>query len=118
MKLSAIKEALESQGILDHRQLMTYATLSGTIRGAAFQNVVAICFQPEQLQLYRANLDNTLGELLLSCPYREISGYDPHNRFLYSYTAFSWGTDRFRFFNYDKKVFAQGFRDAGIAAEK
>lgn len=114
MKLSAVKDQLEAQGILDSRRLMTYATLSGTVGGGEFQNIVAVCFQRDRLRLYRCKLDNTVGELLTVCPYSEITDYVSRNRFLYSYTEFSCGQDRFRLFDYDKKALAQGFSDAGI----
>lgn len=114
MKISQVKADLRQKGILDHRMLLSYATLTGTVSGEAFQNIVAICFQQDRLQLYRANLDNALGPLLCSCPYAEIKEFDLHSRFLYSYTAFRCGEDSFRFYSYDKKVFVQAFRDAGL----
>lgn len=114
MNIRHIKAELVSAGILDQRQLLSYATLTATIQGQAFQNIVAVCFQGDGLSLYRANLDNTLGPLLVRCPYEAITEFDLHSRFLYSYTAFRCGSDRFRFYSYDKAVFLQGFRDAGL----
>lgn len=114
MKITALKADLLRKGILDERQLLTYATLSGTIQNSYFQNIVALCFQKEQVQIYRANLDNTLGNLLLECPYEKIINYVPHNRILYSYTEMTYEHNQLKFFNYNKKVFAQGFRDGGL----
>lgn len=115
MKLSSVKSDLLQKGVLDSRQLLSYATMSGTLQGSYFQNIVAVCFQQDRLVLYRANLDNTLGDLLLSCPYNEITGYQAKNRILYGYTEFTFAGDALRFYNYDKKVFRQGFGEGGVA---
>lgn len=114
MNIRHIKAQLLQSGQLDPRQLLSYATLTATIRGESFQNIVGVCFQPSALNIYRARLDNTLGELLVCCSYDALRDFDLHDRFLYSYTAFVCGEDRFRFYSYDKKVFRQGFRDAGL----
>ena len=114
MNIKDVKADLLQSGKLDARQLLSYATLTATIQGKAFQNIVAVCFQEDGLSLYRANLDNTLGELLSRCSYDALTDFDMHNRFLYSFTCFRYGDDQFRFYSYDKKVFLQGFRDAGL----
>lgn len=114
MNIKDVKAELLQSGKLDSRQLLSYATLTATIQGQAFQNIVAVCFQQDRLSLYRANLDNTLGALLVRCNYETLTDFDLHSRFLYSYTSFRCGDDQFRFYSYDKKVFCQGFRDAGL----
>ena len=114
MNINSVKDQLLDAGILDQRRLLTYATLTATLHGESFQNIVAVCFQPEQLLLCRANLDNSLGDTLAVCPYTELTEFELRHRLLYSYTAFRHGEDRFRFYSYDKKVFLQGFQDAGL----
>lgn len=68
MRISEVKKLLTSQGKLDERQLFSYATLTGTVRGENFQNLVAVVFGREQLDLYRAQTDGSVGENLVSVP--------------------------------------------------
>ena len=114
MNIQAVKKELLETGLLDQRKLLSYATLTATLQGETFQNIVAVCFRREDLYICRANLDNTLGAPLKICPYRELKDFEMRHRLLYSYTAFRHEDDRFRFYSYDKKVFLQGFREAGF----
>lgn len=114
MRLAAVKSDLIARGILDERALMSYATLTGSVAGKTFQNIVAVCFQADHLLIFRANLDNSLGELLLRCRYQDLTEFILCRRFLYSYTSFTCQGNSLRFYSYDKRVFLQGFRDAGL----
>lgn len=75
MRLAAVKSDLIARGILDERALMSYATLTGSVAGKTFQNIVAVCFQADHLLIFRANLDNSLGELLLRCRYQDLTEF-------------------------------------------
>ena len=114
MNIQAVKNELLESGMLDQRKLLSYATLTATLQGVSFQNIVAVCFRQEDLSICQANLDNTLGLSLKTCPYRELMEFELRHRLLYSYTSFVHGEDHFRFYSYDKKVFLQGFRDSGL----
>lgn len=114
MRLSEVKESMKKQGRLDDRGLMCYATLTGTVNGQSFQNLVAAVFSLEQLMLYHANMDGSVGEALVSIPYGAMTDFRLRHRFWYSYTEFKAPSGNYRFYNYDKKVFLQGFREAGL----
>lgn len=114
MNINTVKEQLLDRGVLDQRRLLTYATMTATLQGKCFQNIVAVCFQQAQLVLCRANLDNSLGDTLAALPFSELTEFELRHRLLYSYTFFRHGEDCFRFYSYDRKVFLQGFRDAGL----
>lgn len=112
MRLYDIKKQLQQEGKLEQDALFSYATLSATIHGNSFQNLVAVAFQKNQLQLYHANIDGSVGSCLCSIPYAHIEHFVQKHRFLYSYTEFSAENDHFRFYSYDKKVFSRGFLSA------
>lgn len=114
MRLSDVKNQLLNQGKLDTRQLLSYATLSAKIEGENFQNLVAVAFEQEKLSLYRANIDGSLGTLLVDICYKDMENFSLKHRLLYSTTRFTCHKGSFQFFSYDKKVFLQGFRDAGL----
>ena len=114
MKISEVKKELTEKGLLDQRQLFCYSTLTGVINGQSFQNLVGIVFGESQMTLYGGNMDGSLKEALVTISYDSIQRFDFHQRFLYAYVSFSAGTDTFRFYNYDKKVMKQGFKDAGL----
>lgn len=114
MKISQVKTNLTGEGILDERQLFCYSTLAGVIGGSSFQNLVGIVFAETELQLYGANMDGSLKELILRVPFSAIKNFNFAEKFLYSNVSFSAGIDTFRFYNYDKKIMKQGFKDAGL----
>lgn len=114
VRISDVKKLLKSQGKLDNRELFSYATLTGIVHGESFQNLVAAVFESDILSLYRAQTDGSVGDLLVSVPYSEMKDFQLKNRFLYSYTSLSSPAGSFRFYSYDKKIFQQGFRDAGM----
>ena len=114
MRLSEVKQMMREQGKLDDRELLCYAKLAGTIQGASFQNLVAVIFSKDTLDLYHANIDGSVGESLISVPYASIKDFQLKHRFWYSYTSFSAPSGSYRFYNYDKHVFIKGFRDATL----
>ena len=114
MRISEVKRLLKNEGKLDNRQLFSYATLTGTVRGESFQNLVAVVFGRDQLDLYRAQTDGSVVEILVSVPYSDMKEFQLRHRFLYSFTSFSSPAGSFRFYSYDKKVFLQGFRDTDM----
>lgn len=114
MRLSEVKEMMKQDGKLDARGLLCYSTLTGTIQEQNFQNLVAVVFSETDLNLYRANMDGSVGEILVSIPYTAIQAFQLKHRFWYSFTEFTAPAGNFRFYNYDRKVFIQGFRDAGL----
>lgn len=118
MRLSEVKETLKQEGKLDQRGLISYATLTGTVLGESFQNLVAAIFETDTLSLYRAEIDGSVGALLVSVPYCQMTKFQLRHRFLYSFTEFSAESGNFRFYSYDKNVFVRGFRDAGLLEEK
>lgn len=117
MRLSEVKEQLKKQGALDSRELVSYATLSGTALGSPFQNLVAAVFGETALTLYHANIDGSIGAILVQIPYGTISRFTQKHRFLYSYTAFTADSGDYRFLSYDKKVFLTGFTHAGLTGK-
>lgn len=44
MRLSEVKKNLDSTGLLDDRQLFSYATCAGTLLGKSYQNLVGAAF--------------------------------------------------------------------------
>ena len=112
MRLSQVIEQLAEY--LDDRRLFSYATAVGTLSGSSFQNLMGIAFGPSSLTLFTAKTDGSVGEILLELPYDRIQFFRQKHRFLYSYTEFSAEDTRLRFYNYNKKVFRQGFADAGL----
>ena len=112
MRLSQVIEQLTES--LDSRKLFSYATAVGILSGTSFQNLMGIAFGPSKLTLFSAKTDGSVGKILLELPYDRIQTFRRKHRFLYSYTEFSTGDTRLRFYNYNKKVFRQGFTDAGL----
>ena len=112
MRLSQVLEELNEY--LDSRKLFSYATAVGTLSGNSFQNLMGIAFGPSRLTLFSAKTDGSIGEILLELSYDRIQTFRQKQRFLYSYTEFSAGDARLRFYNYNRKVFRQGFADAGL----
>lgn len=115
MRMSEVKKNMKESGRLDDRALLSYATLTGKVLDSDFQNLVAAVFSKDTLDLYRANMGGSVEDLLVSVAYKDMENLQIRHRFLYSFTAFTSPQGNFRFYNYDKKVFLQGFRDAGIA---
>ena len=109
MRLSEVKKQLHAAGLLDDRQLFTYATGAGTLLGKNYQNLVGAAFRGNTLTLLQAKTDGSVGDILLSVQLGDLERFTQKHRFLYSYTEFSWGNTALRFYNYDKKVFLQGF---------
>lgn len=118
MRLSEVKEIMIKEGKLDQRKLISYATLTGTVLGESFQNLVAAVFDETSLSLYRAEIDGKIGPLLVTVPYAQMTKFRLKHRFLYSFTEFSADSGDFRFYSYDKQVFLRGFRDAGLVEGK
>lgn len=118
MQLSKLKRQMQRDGNLDDRGLLCYAMLTGTVSGNSYQNLVGAAFLPDVLQLYRANIDGSLSDPLIRIPYTEIQNFVLKHRLLYSFTEFDLIGDHLRFYNYDKKVFLRGFRDAGTLASR
>lgn len=114
MRLSEVKAMMKQEGKLDARELLCYSTLTGTVQGQDFQNLVAAVFTETDLNLYQANIDGSVGEILVAIPYDAIRDFQLKHRFWYSFTEFTSPAGNFRFYNYDKKVFMQGFRDGGL----
>ena len=114
MRLSQVKQQLRDAGILDARELFCYATVAGTLEGKTFQTLVGCVFREDALSLYKAELDGSTGALLTRYPYGEIKGFVLKNRFWYSCCSFTFGIDNVKFYNYDKKIFLQGFTAAGM----
>ena len=114
MRLSQVKQQLRDAGILDERELFCYATVAGTLEGKTFQTLVRCVFCRDALCLLKAELDGSTGEQLIRYPYKEITGFVLKNRFWYSCCSFTYGVDNVKFYNYDKKVFLQGFANAGM----
>ena len=112
MRLSQVVAQLAEY--LDDRRLFSYATAVGTLSGSSFQNLMGIAFGPSRLTLFSAKTDGSVGEILLELPYDRIQFFRQKHRFLYSYTELSAGDTQLRFYNYNKKVFRQGFTDAGL----
>lgn len=112
MRLSQVLEELNEY--LDSRKLFSYATAVGTLSGNSFQNLMGIAFGLSRLTLFSAKTDGSIGEILLELSYDRIQRFRQKHRFLYSYTEFSAGDTRLRFYNYNRKVFRQGFADAGL----
>lgn len=114
MRLFEVKAMMKQEGKLDARELFCYSTLTGTVQGQDFQNLVTAVFSEKDLDLYRANIDGSVGEILVSVPYTTIQNFQLKHRFWYSFTEFTSPAGNFRFYNYDKNVFTQGFRDGGL----
>lgn len=114
MTIKKVREMLVEKGLLDHRQLMCYATVAGTIQGCSFQNLTAVVFAAESMTLYTAKTDGSIGDPLIVIPYSGITGFTLKNRILYPYASLSYARDQMRFYNYDKRVFSTGFHDAGL----
>ncbi len=114
MRLSEVTCQLHTQGYLDDRMLFSYATAVGTLSGESFQNLMGIAFQTSYLTLFSAKTDGSVGDVLLELPYDRIQLFRQKHRFLYSYTEFTVNDTQLRFYNYHKKVFRQGFADAGL----
>ena len=112
MRLSQVVAQLAEY--LDDRRLFSYATAVGTLSGSSFQNLMGIAFGPSRLTLFSAKTDGSVGEILLELPYDRIQFFRQKHRFLYSYTELSAGDTQLRFYNYNKKVFRQGFADAAL----
>ncbi len=117
MRLSEVKKLLKDQGKLDQRELISYATLAGTVHGESFQNIVGAVFEEKCLSLYRADIHGGLGDVLATIPYDLMEQFQLKHRFLYSFTEFSAPCGQFRFYSYDKAVFLRGFRDAGLVED-
>lgn len=118
MRLSEVKSKMQQEGKLDSRGLLSYATLTGTIHGQSFQNLVAVVFGNKTLDLYHASTNGTVGELYISVPYDTMKDFTLKHRFWYSNTSFTAPVGNFCFYNYDKKVFLRGFQETGILEEK
>ena len=114
MRLSHVTDKLLSQGYLDSRKLFSYATAVGSLSGKDFQNLMGIAFQAAGLTLFSAKTDGSVGDVLLEVPYDRMQSFRQKHRFLYSYTEFTVDDTHLRFYNYNKKVFRQGFADAGL----
>ncbi len=114
MRLSKVKEQLKARGQLDDRQLFSYATAAGTIRGESYQNLVGAAFLSGTLILLQAKTDGTVGEILAVIPQESVTGFQQKNRFLYPYTEITWPEGRLRFYNYDKKIWKQGIAALGL----
>lgn len=114
MRLTEVKAKLREAGILDGRELFCYATAAGTLEGKTFQTLVGCAFTEDALLLLKAELDGTTGQVHARYPYGEIKNFVLKNRFWYSCCSFGFGIDHMKFYNYDKKIFLQGFTEAGI----
>ncbi len=109
MRLSEVKKNLDSTGLLDDRQLFSYATCAGTLLGKSYQNLVGAAFSGNTLTLLQAKTDGTVSEVLLTVPLDGLGQFTQKHRFLYSYTELTYQDSTLRFYNYDKMVFLQGF---------
>ena len=114
MRLSQVTDKLLSEGYLDSRELFSYATAVGSLSDKDFQNLMGIAFQAAGLTLFSAKTDGSVGDVLLEVPYDRMQSFRQKHRFLYSYTEFTVDDTHLRFYNYNKKVFHQGFADAGL----
>ncbi len=66
-------------------------------------------FSGNTLTLLQAKTDGTVSDVLLTVPLDGLDQFTQRHRFLYSYTEFTYQDSTLRFYNYDKKVFLQGF---------
>lgn len=114
MRLSQVTDKLLSEGYLGSRKLFSYATAVGSLSGKSFQNLIGLAFQDSALTLFSAKTDGSVGDVLLAVPYDRIQLFRQTHRFLYSYTEFAVDNTHLRFYNYNKKVFRQGFANAGL----